>query len=292
MGAIPRRTSSDFQEAAMRPLRIRSSWGVLALAAWGSVLGIGPAVAGPIYVQYNVTNDDPGGRIANDLEFTFNKTIQVNKQGQPTGARSGAFEDQETKGANGIHFSDGTVLANRQDVGIVALNPGEATVGVKVTSAEWSYVVGANRAIAKPDVRVLVGKKDNGAIVITNDEPTLTVYFSTVRASADLPASLFLEPSESQLQALIENELYATGVVPDFSLLPGERREIDLGLVTGENYTSVVFTMDFSPTPSASATRLAFAGNLEIIPEPSTAALAAIGLGLGLAVALRRRRAD
>src|SRR4030095_887350 len=137
-----------------------------------------------------------------------------------------------------------TVNAGEFDLGVVAFP--EKTQGIKVVSGAWSYPVGGNLAIPIKQITVRGWKKDDGVILITNDD-SQTLYFTGVLASTNIPSSNFLDPTESQLLALISSNLFATGPQSDFSLEPGQTKEIDLGPDMGDNYTSVIFTADFTP---------------------------------------------
>jgi hypothetical protein len=240
--------------------------------------GIGGAVAHavPIYAFYEIPNPD-NARAAVGMELTFDQKILL-KNGDPD-ARSLSFARArllDGSGGKGVDFDMGSILVLQSDRGTVTLDaPAGRAPATKLTACTLVYNIGQNLACAKPDVKTRVGKKDNGAIQITNDD-TQTVFFSNVKVSTDIPSSNFLDPA-----AVIANELFAVVSVADFSLEPGETLDIDLGTVTGDNYTSVVFTLDFTSTPSSDAMRLGFAGNQEVLPEPATVALLGCGV-LGL----------
>jgi len=246
--------------------------------------GVGSVYAGPVYMRYQVTNDDGAGRTATDLILVFNKTVLF-EANSPIDTVSITFGAAELLGVGkGIEFSSQTtgVRMGEADVGVVAFP--EETQGVKALSGEWSYPVGANRAIPLKQISVRGWKKDNGVVLITNDD-SQTLFFTSVLASTNIPSSNFIDPSESQLLALISNNLFAVDPQPDFSLAPGQTKEIDLGLDLADNYTSVIFTADFTPTPSSTATRLGFAGDAELVPEPASWMM--LGLGLLLIAGYR-----
>lgn len=257
------------------------------------------ASADPIVIWYTVQNNDKA-RSAMDLTLQFNLPIDVNKTGDPVGAKSANFGSPETvdtkKAPNTIEFlnNQNLVMPGAHDQGTLQLSPPKKAANATVVSAAWSYRAGANLAIPVNKIIVTVGKKDDGFISITNDG-SQTVYFSNVLASTDLPSSEFLDTSDAALDARIANQLFATGAEPDFSLGPMTTWSTTLGPDTGDNYTSVVFTEDLSLTPSSNAVRLGFAGNAEV-PEPSFFSL--LGLGSVLIassrwmVLTRRRRAE
>jgi len=250
---------------------------------------IGTAQAGPVYARYQVENDDPVGRTATDLTLTFNKPVlteTINNTKIAKDAESFTFGGSNTLNpGKTVDFSSTTkgVRMGQVDLGVVAFPAG--TNGITAASGSWSYPVGADRPIPLKQIMVSGWKKDNGVVFITNNE-SQTVYFSSVRASTNLPSSNFLDPTSSQLLALITNNLYATGVEPDFSLAAGSTKEIDLGPDMGDNYTSVSFVADFSPTPSSTDPILSYAGNEEVVPEPASWTM----LALGLIVAAGHRR--
>jgi PEP-CTERM motif len=257
--------------------------------------GIGSAYAGPVYIRYQVMNNDPT-RTADDLTLTFNKPV-LTEIVNVMGMKATFIKDAEsfTFGASVLQnpgmtatFTSATnsVKTGEVDLGVVAFP--EKTQGIKVVSGEWSYPLGANLAIPINQITVRGWKKDDGVILITNDD-SQTLYFTGVLASTNIPSSNFLDPTESQLLALISSNLFAVDPQPDFSLAPGETKEIDLGPDMGDNYTSVIFTADFTPIPSSTATHLGFAGNDELVPEPASWML--LGLGLILLAAVGPGRA-
>jgi hypothetical protein len=253
------------------------------------------ATAAPVVVWYSVTNDDTIlGRVAQVLDLTFNQRINTGggMLNPAIGAKSATFSTPTTckcsvlagSGGQGISFGpDGGIQAGKSDIGVLQLvGP---SVAVSALSGEFSYPVGDNRPIPVKNITVTVGKRDDGEIDITNNESS-TIFFSGVLASTDLSSSLFVDTSSSALDAQIANQLFATGMVPDFSLASGQTKTLTLGPVIGDNYTAVVFTADVTATPSPSAVRLGFAGNTEL-PEPGSFYLPAVALGL---LAAYRRR--
>jgi hypothetical protein len=189
----------------------------------------------------------------------------------------------------GISFGGGTsgFQMGKSDAGVLQLMT--TSEPIRLVSATLSFPVGADRSVPVRDVRITIGKRDNGTIEITNDDPSQIIYFSNVLDGNDLPASEFTDTSTSALDALISNQLFATHAVPDFSLTPGQERIIGLGPVNDDNYTSFVFTADTSPTPSPNALRMGLASALEL-PEPKLNWLVGVCLMLlARAAALRRK---
>src|SRR4029453_4580526 len=116
--------------------------------------GIGSAYAGPVYMRYQVMNNDPA-RAADDLTLTFNKPVLteiVNVMGmQATFIKNaesftfGASVLQNPGMSAAFGAAANTVNAGEFDLGVVAFP--EKTQGIKVVSGAWSYPVGGNLAI-------------------------------------------------------------------------------------------------------------------------------------------------
>jgi len=258
-----------------------------------SVLGIRSASAGPTIYLFSVVN--PSTTTAQkELTLLFSTNILVDNNKNPMGVVVSNLTttalNADAKG-KGIDFS-GTPLVNPSGMGptpamgsvmagVVSLVPGPTMF----TGGTFTANVNNKQSpIFDPKLTIVVGKKDNGEVDITNTD-TQTVYFENVDADTNIADTDFIDPSTAQLDDDLNNQLYALDSEPNFSLAPGETETFAFGPDLGDNYTAVVFTASFDPRFSNSITE-GFASDVEI-PEPP--AWTCLALCVALTLVLRRR---
>jgi hypothetical protein len=244
---------------------------------------VGSARADPDMAYYHFVNGNANGVNAEELDVTLNQTVDPAKSQSTTWGYGNALAGSGGKGVD-FHAGNKVLKGGDFDNGVIYVPTGGK--GTNVVTPQFILANNIVYAIPKPwQVKVTAGKKEDGVIFITNLE-NQTAYFTNIQASTNLPSSYFIDPSQSQLLDDIANQLYATGSEPDFSLSPGATKEIDLGADPGDSYSSVVFTLDYSPIASSAANRLGLAGNVEV-PEPASWIL--LCSGVAVAMACRRR---
>lgn len=250
-----------------------------------SVLGTGSASADPTLYLFSVVN--PSATTAQtDLRLMFSTNILVDKNNNPIGVTVSNLTTTSlvaNSNGKGIDFTGkpqvnasgmgATPAAGSTMGGVVSLVPGNTMF----TNGTFTDTLGKAYNVFDPKLLIIVGKKDNGEVDITNTD-TQTIYFENVDADTNIPSSDFVDPSAAQLSDDFNNQLYAQDSEPNFSLAPGAAETLALGPDLGDNYTAVVFTASFDPSFSFSdSITEGFASDVEI-PEPASLLLLSTGL--------------
>lgn len=241
----------------------------------------------PTFESYKGIKNDTG-KSATDLKLTYNRVV--------FGGVSDTFSNQPVLNGKMITFSGGEVPNTKTDSGVSFFDTKDGVQKTTLVKSEWSFPADPNQEKKVPQVgkedRKKPGNSLDGFIDIFNED-SVTLFFSNFRIAKDVPETFF-GTSDTELQALIDNELFIDQgiLVPfpsSFSLLPSQSIRFDLGIVTEADYLVTVFDVDFSSTPTNDLITLGHASK-NIIPEPSTFILFAVGILAIIGMGYRQRK--